>query len=283
MPVQVKEISIAHSPDSDDAFMFYALAEKKIDTRGLKINQVMKDIQSLNQIAMQGKYEVSAISFAVYPDIVDSYVLMPCGSSLGNKYGPVVVAKNDLDDSQLPQAKIAIPGRQTTAWLALQLFQPAVTSNAVVVPFDKIIDSVLFGEVDAGLLIHEGQLTYSSLGLKKIVDLGVWWHTLTNLPLPLGGSVVRKDLGPPLIKDVTEIFKESIIYSLAHRREALQYAATFARDMTADVLDKYIDMYVNDLTIDFGQSGRRALTTLFDMAYERGLYRKPVRTEFVEL
>src|ERR1700722_16431048 len=193
MTVRVKEITIAHSPDSDDAFMFYALAHNKIDTRGLKINQVMKDIQSLNQIALNAQYEVSAVSFAVYPEIADKYALMPCGSSMGDKYGPIVVAKKSLSDGELRGSIIAIPERQTTARLGLQFFQPGL--SVVVMPFDKILDAVANGEVNAGLLIHEGQLTYQSLGLQKVVDLGQWWHDVTNLPLPLGGNVVRKDLG----------------------------------------------------------------------------------------
>jgi 1,4-dihydroxy-6-naphthoate synthase len=280
MPVRVKEITIAHSPDSDDAFMFYALAHNKLDTRGLKINQVMKDIQSLNQIALNAQYEVSAISFAVYPEIAENYALMPCGSSMGDQYGPIVVAKKNLSDGELRASIVAIPGRQTTAWLTLQLFQPGL--NVVVMPFDEILDAVASGAVNAGLLIHEGQLTYKSLGLQKVVDLGQWWHDVTNLPLPLGGNVVRKDLGSELIKDATELFKESVEYSLAHRDEALAYAMQFAKDIPRELADKYIGMYVNERTVDFGDEGRQALETLFRMAHERGIYKDPVNVEFVD-
>ncbi len=280
MPVRVKEITIAHSPDSDDAFMFYALAHNKLDTRGLKINQVMKDIQSLNQIALNAQYEVSAISFAVYPEIAENYALMPCGSSMGDQYGPIVVAKKNLSDGELRASIVAIPGRQTTAWLTLQLFQPGL--NVIVMPFDEILDAVASGAVNAGLLIHEGQLTYKSLGLQKVVDLGQWWHDVTNLPLPLGGNVVRKDLGSELIKDATELFKESVEYSLAHRDEALAYAMQFAKDIPRELADKYIGMYVNERTVDFGDEGRQALETLFRMAHERGIYKDPVNVEFVD-
>ncbi|MDR3616936.1 MAG: hypothetical protein P4L53_25485 [Candidatus Obscuribacterales bacterium] len=281
MPVDVEQISIAHSPDSDDAFMFYALAKGKVDTKGLKINQVMKDIQTLNEEAKKGLYEVTAISFGVYPEIADRYALMPCGSSMGDKYGPIIVAKKHLSDEQLKQAKIAVPGKQTTAWLALQLFQPGL--NAVMMPFDRILDAVASGEVDAGLLIHEGQLTYKDLGLAKIVDLGEWWHDLTGLPLPLGGNSVRKDIGAQRMKDVTEIFKASVVYSLEHRKEALEYALSFARDMEETLADKYVGMYVNERTVDFGDDGRKALRLMFDMAYEKGILKEPVKIEFVEI
>jgi 1,4-dihydroxy-6-naphthoate synthase len=281
MPVDVEQISIAHSPDSDDAFMFYALAKGKVDTKGLKINQVMKDIQTLNEEAKKGLYEVTAISFGVYPEIADRYALMPCGSSMGDKYGPIIVAKKHLSDEQLKQAKIAVPGKQTTAWLALQLFQPGL--NAVMMPFDRILDAVASGEVDAGLLIHEGQLTYKDLGLAKVVDLGEWWHDLTGLPLPLGGNSVRKDIGAQRMKDVTEIFKASVVYSLEHRQEALEYALSFARDMEETLADKYVGMYVNERTVDFGDDGRKALRLMFDMAYEKGILKEPVKIEFVEI
>lgn len=281
MPVDVEQISIAHSPDSDDAFMFYALAKGKIDTRGLKINQVMKDIQTLNEESKKGLYEVTAISFGVYPEIADRYALMPCGSSMGDKYGPIIVAKKPLSDDELKKAKIAVPGKQTTAWLTLQLFQPGL--NAVMMPFDRILQAVSSGEVDAGLLIHEGQLTYKDMGLKKIVDLGEWWHEQTGLPLPLGGNSVRKDIGAQRMKDLTEIFKASVVYSLEHRKEALEYALSFARDMEEKLADKYVGMYVNERTVDFGEDGRKALRLMFDMAYEKGILKEPVKIEFVEI
>ena len=225
MAVQAKEITVAHSPDSDDAFMFYALAKDKLDTKGLTIKQVLKDIQSLNHDAIAKRYEVSAISFAAYPSVSKDYALMPCGASMGNKYGPILVSKKELSDLELKDAVIAIPGKLTTAYLTLQLFQPGL--DVIEYPFDKIIDAVVNEEVDAGLLIHEGQLTYSSLGLKKVVDLGEWWFDLTGLPLPLGGNVVRKDLGPQMMKEVTQILKAAIVYSLEHRQDALDYALTF--------------------------------------------------------
>jgi 1,4-dihydroxy-6-naphthoate synthase len=281
MPVDVEQISIAHSPDSDDAFMFYALAKGKVDTKGLTIKQVMKDIQTLNEESKKGLYEVTAISFGVYPEIADRYALMPCGSSMGDKYGPIIVAKKHLSDEQLKQAKIAVPGKQTTAWLALQLFQPGL--NAVMMPFDQILSAVASGEVDAGLLIHEGQLTYKDMGLEKIVDLGEWWHDLTGLPLPLGGNSVRKDIGAQRMKDVTEIFKASVVYSLEHRKEALEYALSFARDMPEALADKYVGMYVNERTVDFGEDGRKALRLMFDMAYQKGILKEPVKIEFVEI
>jgi len=279
MSVQVREITVAHSPDSDDAFMFYALAKNKMDTKGLKINQVLKDIQSLNHDAIAKRYEVSAISFAAYPSVCKDYALMPCGAIMGYKYGPVVVAKKPLSDAELKSATIAIPGKLTTAYLTLQLFQSGLA--VVEYPFDKILDAVVAGEVDAGLLIHEGQLTYESRGLKKIVDLGEWWYDLTSLPLPLGGNVVRKDLGAPMMKEVTQILKDAIVYSLEHRAEALEYALTFARNMPEELADKFIGMYVNELTVDYGESGRKAVETLFKMAYEKGIYKEPVITEFV--
>jgi len=281
MLVDVEQISIAHSPDSDDAFMFYALAKGKVDTKGLKIKQVMKDIQTLNEESKKGLYEVTAISFGVYPEIADRYALMPCGSSMGDKYGPIIVAKKPLSNEQLKQAKIAVPGKQTTAWLALQLFQPGL--NAVMMPFDCILEAVESGEVDAGLLIHEGQLTYKDMGLEKIVDLGEWWHEITGLPLPLGGNSVRKDIGAQRMKDVTEIFKASVVYSLEHRQEALEYALSFARNMPEKLADQYVGMYVNERTVDFGDDGRKALRLMFDLAYEKGILKEPVKIEFVEI
>jgi len=282
MAVQVKTITVAHSPDSDDAFMFYALAKEKIDTKGLEIKQVLKDIQSLNQDAINGRYEVSAISFGAYPYVADKYALMPCGASMGFKYGPILVAKKPLSPEELRTAKIAIPGKLTTAYLTLQLYQPGLTVFAV--DFDQIIDVVNKGEADAGLLIHEGQLTYASAGLHKIVDLGEWWFEQTGLPLPLGGNVVRKDLGKQLIQDVTKILKESIVYSLEHRPEALEYALEFARGMQTNrqLADKFVGMYVNELTVDYGDDGRNALRKLFELAHERGIFSQPIQAEFVD-
>lgn len=281
MAVTLKQITIAHSPDSDDAFMFYAIAAEKLGLPGVKINQVLKDIQTLNQEAIAGTYQVSAISFAAYPLVARRYALMPCGASIGYKYGPIVVARQAIDLTQLKAVRIAIPGELTTAYLVLQLYEKGL--NVVAVPFDRIIETVKNGQADAGLIIHEGQLTYSQAGLVKILDLGQWWFEQTGLPLPLGGNVIRKDLGTDLIRQTTRLLKESILYSLSHRQEALDYALTFARDMERSLADKFVGMYVNDFTVDYGESGRKSVSTLFDMAYRKGLLTEPVAVEFVDL
>ncbi len=279
MVTALKEITVAHSPDSDDAFMFYALAANKLDTKGLKVNQVLKDIQSLNMDAMQGVFEVSAISFACYPQVADRYALMPCGASMGLNYGPMVVANAALSREQLSQVKLAIPGAMTTAYLVLRLWQPHL--DVVEMPFDQILDAVRDGRVDAGLIIHEGQLTYSEMGLVKVVDLGQWWYDLTGgLPLPLGGNIIRKDLGPDLIRHATQLLQDSIRYSLHHRKEALEYAMQFARELKREQADKFVGMYVNDLTVDYGDSGRTALRRLFDMAFENGIIARRIEPEF---
>lgn len=279
----VKEITIAHSPDSDDAFMFYALAHDKVDTCGLKVNQVLKDIQSLNLDAINGKYEVSAISFAAYPQVADRYAVMPCGASMGYKYGPMVVARKPFSRVELKEATIAIPGKLTTAWLTLQLFQPNL--NVVEMPFDAILDAVKEGKVDAGLIIHEGQLTYKDMGLEKIVDLGEWWFEETGLPLPLGGNVVRKDLGDKRMKEVSKMLRNAIVLALENREEALDYALNFARGLETDRerADKFVGMYVNELTVDYGEAGRKAVKELFARAYKQGVIKTPVEVEFVEI
>lgn len=279
MSVITREITIAHSPDSDDAFMFYALAHNKLDTYGFHIKQILNDIQSLNQAAIEGTYEVSAISFAAYPQVAHRYMLMPCGASMGMNYGPVVVSKRPMNLQQLKQAVIAIPGQLTTAYLALRLYEPDL--KVIEIPFNQIGDAVREGKADAGLLIHEGQLTYQHEGLVKIVDLGEWWHDQTGLPLPLGGNVIRKDLGKESIKQITELLKKSIVYSLEHRAEAVDYAMTFARGMNKQQADKFIGMYVNELTVDFGESGRNALRLLFERAHSSGLFNSPINIEFV--
>jgi len=278
--VQTKEITIAHSPDSDDAFMFYALANDKLDTKGLVVHQVLKDIQSLNQDAINGRYEVSAISFAAYPLVKDKYMLMPCGASMGDNYGPMVIAKPGVTKDNLKDKTIAIPGKLTTAYLTLQLWMPGL--KVVEVPFNEIIDYVVAGKADAGLIIHEGQLMFQESGLELIVDLGVWWHQETGLPLPLGGNVVRKDLGEKTVKDATDLFKTAVVYALDHRQEALDYAMTFARDMKRSLADKFVGMYVNDLTVDYGERGRKAVAKLFEMAYARGLTTELIVPEFVD-
>ena len=280
MAVQTQEITIAHSPDSDDAFMFYALAKDKLDTRVLTVHQVLKDIQSLNQDAINGRCEVSAISFAAYPLVKERYKLMPCGASMGDNYGPMVIAKPGVNAENLKGKTVAIPGKLTTAYLTMQLWQPGLT--VVEVPFDQIIDYVVDGKADAGLIIHEGQLMFQESGLELIVDLGVWWQKETGLPLPLGGNVVRKDLGDKMVKEVTELFKSAIVFALEHRQDALDYAMTFARDMKRELADKFVGMYVNELTVDYGERGRKAVTKLFEMAHARGLTQELIVPEFVD-
>lgn len=281
MVTAIKEITIAHSPDSDDAFMFYGLAAKKVETYGLEVHQVLKDIQSLNIEARSGVYEVSAISFAAYPELCQTYALAPCGASFGEKYGPIVVAREKIKIEDLKNLKLAIPGKQTSAYLTLRLVEKNL--NVVEIPFNEILEAVRDGKVDAGLVIHEGQLTYAEMGLKKILDLGQWWHEQTGLPLPLGGNVVRKDLGEEMMVKATRMLRDSIVYALEHRKEALEYALQFARDLRNDQADKFVGMYVNQLTVDYGEAGRNGLTKLFDMAFEKGVIDKKVNLEFVSL
>lgn len=278
MSCQLKEVAVAHSPDSDDAFMFYGIAKGLLDTEGLKINQVHKDIQSLNQEALSGKYEVSAISFAAYPYISDRYKIMTCGASMGDNYGPVLVCRKDFKVEDLENTVVAIPGKLTTAFLALNLYKPGLKVQEE--EFDQIINMVAEGKYDAGLLIHEGQLTYESLGLKMLVDLGVWFMEETGLPLPLGGNAIRKDLGDHMIEKLSKILKKSIEFSLENREEALAYAMTFAPDMPKDLADRFVGMYVNEITVDQGERGKQAIIKLFEMANEKGLFEKPVVPEF---
>ncbi|MGC9187801.1 MAG: MqnA/MqnD/SBP family protein [Sulfurihydrogenibium sp.] len=262
-------IRIAHSPDSDDAFMFYAINQKKIDTKGYEFVDILSDIETLNKEALKGTYEVSAISIHAFPYVADKYALLSSGASMGDNYGPMVVSKEPFDVKELKNKKIAVPGTLTSAFLALRLFEPEV--NYVVIPFDKIIEEVKAGNVDAGLIIHEGQLTYKDEGLTCIVDLGKWWYEKTGgLPLPLGGNVIRKDLGYTVMKEISEILRESIKYSLAHREEAVEYALKYARGMDKNKADKFIGMYVNDLTIDYGERGKKAIQLFLKEAYERG-------------
>ncbi len=277
----IKEITIAHSPDSDDAFMFYALAKEKLDACGLKINQVLKDIQSLNEDAKLGRYEVSAISMAAYPFVKDKYYLMPCGASMGNKYGPILVAKPGVKLSDIDKLKIGIPGKLTTAYLTLSIYQKNL--NTVEMPFDKIMASVVDGDIDAGLIIHEGQLTYGEFGLINLLDLGQWWYELTQLPLPLGGNVIRKDLPKELINKLTLLLTNAIKYSLANRSQALDYALTFARDMDPKLADKFVGMYVNEFTVDYGTQGRMGIQKLFEYANKAQIFQEVIKPEFVEL
>ncbi|MGD0263505.1 MAG: MqnA/MqnD/SBP family protein [Candidatus Methylomirabilota bacterium] len=275
-----QRITVAHSPDSDDAFMFFALAQGKVGDPGLEFVHVLEDIQSLNQCALRGEYEVTAVSFHAYAYLADRYALLPHGASMGDGYGPIVVTRAACSPEELRGKRIAVPGTLTTAALALRLWDPDL--QHVVIPFDQIMDAVAAGTADAGLIIHEGQVTYDSLGLHKVVDLGEWWLRETGLPLPLGGNVIRKDLGPDLMRRLSYLLRESIRYSLAHREEALDYAMRFARDMERRLADRFIGMYVNDLTLDYGERGRAAVRRLLEMGHERGLIPHRVEVEFVE-
>jgi 1,4-dihydroxy-6-naphthoate synthase len=273
-----QRITVAHSPDSDDAFMFFGLASGAVDTAGIVVDQVLADIETLNRAAFEGKYEVTAVSFHAYAHLVDKYALLPHGASMGDRYGPIVVAP-ESGVTAVKGRTIAIPGTLTTAYLTLRLYEP--TFDYVVVPFDRIQEAVLAGEADAGLLIHEGQLTYSDEGLRKVVDLGEWWAQETGgLPLPLGGNIIRRDLGTEMIARVSRLLHESIAYALAHRREAVEYALQFGRGLDRDRTDTFVGMYVNDLTLQYGDRGRRGLERLMSEAFERGLIPHPVPVEF---
>jgi 1,4-dihydroxy-6-naphthoate synthase len=275
-------IRIAHSPDSDDAFMFYALTQGLLDTEGLEIRHVLQDIESLNQAAFQGTYEITALSFHGYAHLADRYQIMPSGASFGDGYGPIVVAREPLGRNDLPGLKVAIPGELTTAHLALRLWQPEVTPH--IVSFDRILDVVLAGEADAGVVIHEGQLTYADMGLKKVVDLGEWWKGDTGLPLPLGGNGIKRDLDPDLKLRLCRLLSQSINYALDHREEALGYATRYARGLEDDPVrsDRFVDMYVNDWTRDYGEAGRRAVQLLLDRGFEAGVLKSHVKAEILE-
>ncbi|MFC1587241.1 MqnA/MqnD/SBP family protein [Planctomycetota bacterium] len=274
---------IGHSPDADDAFMFYALANNLIDTGDYEIEHVMVDIESLNRRALDGELEMTAISVHALPYVADKYALTPCGASIGDNYGPVIVAAKPLEEKDLKGKTIAVPGALTTAYLAARLYQPDF--QEMLVPFDKIIDIVKAGEADAGLIIHEGQLTYSDEGLHKVVDLGTWWFDKTGgLPLPLGCNVVRKDLGEKVMRESTRIFKKAIEFALSHREEALQYAMKFARGMVnPQQADKFVGMYVNDYTLDFGVKGQKAVNELLSQGFERGIIRQEPTIAFVSI
>ncbi len=280
--MEKKVIRVAHSPDSDDAFMFYAINENKIDTKGYEFIDVLSDIETLNREALKGTYEVSAISIHAFPYVADKYALLSSGASMGDNYGPMVVSKEEISPEDLINKKIAVPGTLTSAFLALSLYLGTNKFNYEVINFDEIIPAVKDGKVDAGLIIHEGQLTYADEGLKCIVDLGKWWYEKTEgLPLPLGGNVIRKDLGEKVIKDVSEILRESIKYSIEHREEAVKYALKFARGMDEERADKFIGMYVNDLTIDYGERGRKAVKLFLEEAYKKGFIDKLPEIQFV--
>lgn len=275
-----RTISVAHSPDSDDAFMFYGLATNKLDTANLKFEHVLKDIQTLNENAKEGVYDVSAISFHAYAYVADKYALLPHGASIGDKYGPIVVAKERYKPEDIGNIKIAIPGELTSAFLALRIFNQDF--EYVVVPFDQIIDAVKKGQADAGLLIHEGQLFYKSMGLEKVLDLGEWWHERTGLPLPMGGNVIRRDLGEDLMREVSKYLKKSIQYSLDNREDALAYAMQFARDMQPELADRFVAMWVNELTLDYGDRGREGVKRLLEEGYEKGIIPNKVDVVFAE-
>lgn len=274
------EIRIAHSPDSDDAFMFYALAKNKLPTGKFNFSHTLQDIETLNRKALRGEYEVTAVSFHAYVYIADQYILLPSGASMGDRYGPMVVARKAMRPEELCGKKIAVPGSMTTANLLLRLFQPDF--ETVVIPFDQIMEAVKEGSVDAGLLIHEGQLTYAGHNLHKIVDFGQWWDQDTGLPLPLGGNVIRRDLGKDNIAEISRLLRESIQYSLDHRDAALDYAMEYARDLDVETADRFVGMYVNERTLDYGAEGRRAVQLLFDRAFEAGLIPNSIKAEFAD-
>jgi 1,4-dihydroxy-6-naphthoate synthase len=274
------KISLAHSPDSDDAFMFYGLACGKVDSGPFEVTHVLTDIETLNQEAKVGKHEVTAISFHAYPFVADKYALMPCGGSIGDGYGPLLVAREPLSPEAIAGKTVAVPGILTSAFLALKLFAPGVTTR--VVPFDRILDEVRAERADVGLIIHEGQLTFGGHGLHKVLDLGAWWQQETGLPLPLGGNAVRRDLGPELMARLTRLVRETVRYSLAHRKEALEYAMTFARGMDPKIADRFVGMWVNDMTVDCGERGRRAVQTFLDRGHEAGIIPRRVVADFVE-
>jgi 1,4-dihydroxy-6-naphthoate synthase len=278
--VATREITIAHSPDSDDAFMFYGLATNRIQVPGLRFTHTLGDIQTLNQRAMEGDgaYDVTAISFHAYPYLQEKYALMTCGGSVGEGYGPMIVAQKAFTAEEMAQKTVAVPGKLTTAYLVLQLFSPGIRTE--VVPFDQIIPSVQRGTYEAGLIIHEGQLTYDRSGLHRILDLGKWWLGATGLPLPLGGNAIRRSLGPELIANVSWALRESIQYALNHREQALQYAMQFARDLDPNLADRFVGMYVNERTLDYRSDGKQAITELLRRGYEAGVITVPPRVDF---
>jgi 1,4-dihydroxy-6-naphthoate synthase len=273
-------ITVGHSPDPDDAFMFFALAHDKLDTGDLAFRHELQDIETLNRRALRGELEVTAVSIHAYAHLLDKYALLPSGCSMGDRYGPMVVARKKIGVADLKRTKIAVPGTLTTAFLTLRLLAGEFPYE--VVPFDEIIDAVASGRFDAGLIIHEGQLTFQNQGLQLIADLGVWWQEKTGLPLPLGGNVVRRDLGPDTIRDISRLLKESIQYALAHRHDALAYALRYARDMDTKLADQFVGMYVNDWTLDYGERGRAAVRKLLEEGHKAGVIPNPVAVEFVE-
>ena len=277
----IREISIAHSPDSDDAFMFYGLATNKVRVPGYKFTHTLCDIETLNRRAQEEAFfDVSAISFHAYPYVQNNYTLMGCGGSVGEGYGPMIVSSRRLSPDDLNQVKIAVPGTLTTAFLALKVFNPNLQTETVA--FDKIIPAIRAGKYDAGLIIHEGQLTYASSGLHRVIDLGVWWREATGLVLPLGGNAIRRSLGPEVHKIVSKALRDSIQHALDHREQALEYALQFARDLDASLANRFVSMYVNERTLDYGPDGRKAIRKLLDLGHERGIIPIAPLVDFVD-
>jgi 1,4-dihydroxy-6-naphthoate synthase len=277
----IRNISIAHSPDSDDAFMFYGLATNKIRVPGYRFTHTLTDIETLNQRAQnEAFYDISAISFHAYPYVQENYTLMGCGGSVGEGYGPMIVASRNFTPEELGKIKIAVPGTLTTAFLALKVFNPELETE--VVPFDQIIPAIKAGKYDAGLIIHEGQLTYATSGLYKVIDLGVWWRETTGLVLPLGGNAIRRSLGTEVHKICSQALRDSIQHALDHREQALEYAMQFARDLDTTLASRFVSMYVNERTLDYGADGREAIRKLLDMGYERGIISVKPQVDFVD-
>jgi len=276
--MEKKEITLGHSPDPDDAFMFYALAADKIDTHGIAFTHVIQDIETLNRRAMNAELDVTAVSIHAYAYVLDQYALLTSGASMGDDYGPLVISREPMSLDELRSATIAVPGMMTTAYLTLRLCLGEV--KTVVVPFDQIMDSVQRGDVDAGLLIHEGQLTYSARGFHKIIDLGEWWMSETGLPLPLGGNAIKKSLGPELIALVSKLLRQSIQFGLENREVAVRHSMKYGRGMAEPLTDKFVGMYVNHYTIDYGDRGREAVRLLLERAHDAGIIPRPVRLEF---
>lgn len=277
----IQEINIAHSPDSDDAFMFYGLASDKVPVPGFRFTHTLTDIETLNQRAMhEAFYDVTAISFHAYPYVQEKYALMPCGGSVGEGYGPMIVAPRAYSLDEIRRVKIAIPGQLTTANLVLQMALPGVATE--IVPFDQIIPRVLAGEFAAGLIIHEGQLTYLRDGLTCVLDMGTWWREQTGLPLPLGGNAIRRDLGTPVHRVMNQALRDSVRYALRHRDEALTHAMQYARDLDTPSANKFVGMYVNQRTLDYGEDGKEAIRRLLALGHERGVIPLPVHVDFAE-
>jgi len=276
----IRTLSVGHSPDPDDAFMFYALAHNKIPTGNLAFAHELQDIETLNRRCLKQELDISAISLHAFAYLSDKYALLSSGCSMGDRYGPMVVAKKAYTIDELKNLRIAVPGTLTTAFLSLSLLLGSKFQYEIV-PFDEILNAVEQGKVDAGLIIHEGQLTFQNQGLKLVVDLGVWWYEKTGLPLPLGGNVVRKDLGADIISEASRLIRESIHYGLDHRKEALAYALQYGRDLDTGLADKFVGMYVNDWTVDYGEKGRKAVQVLLTEGHKAGVIPHPVLVEFV--